>query len=102
MLASLLVKAICTKLRVLQLMQYYVKTVYGLSEDHFGNLLLLAILGLIQESAVVGAIWALNSSLLFWILDTAFALAQFHSPHSFSPNSMVKLLLMIALFGTLQ
>jgi hypothetical protein len=42
------------------------------SEDHFDNSLLLMILGLLQGSAAVGAIWALNSSLLFQILDTAF------------------------------
>lgn len=101
--AGILVTAIRTKLRVLRLMQYYVKTVYGVLEDHFGNLLLLAILGLLQGSAAVVAIWhstppCYSGSLtlpLHWPNST-------HYAYSFSLNTLMKPLLMIALFGTRQ
>jgi len=69
-----------TKLRVLQKMKYQVKTAYGISPDHFTCTDICPILGLLQGSTAVGAIWALVSSLLFQVLSSRYRAARFQSP----------------------
>jgi len=69
-----------TKLRVLQKMKYRVKTAYGVSPNNFTCTDMCPILGLLQGSAAVGAIWALVSSLLFQVLASRFQAARFQSP----------------------
>jgi len=69
-----------TKLRVLQKMKYGLKTAYGVSPNNFTCTDICPILGLLQGSAAVGAIWALVSSLLFQALASCFQAACFQSP----------------------
>jgi len=70
------------KLTILKFMKYYVKTKYSVSVNYFCNSTLLVLLGLLQGSAAVGAIWAVNSSMLLDLLDAAFPKARFPSPRA--------------------
>jgi hypothetical protein len=68
-------KVVCT---VLQRMQYYVRTAYGISTEAFSNLVDY-ILGVIQGSGHAGAGWALTSSVMLDEMDNTTG-ATFHSP----------------------
>ena len=72
--------AIQLKLTALQRMKYFVKTAYGVSANYFENTFLRLILGLLQGSAAVGAIWAINSSIQLDVLDQTCPPAIFPSP----------------------
>lgn len=72
--------AINLKLTALERMKYFVKTAYGSSPSYFTNTLLRNILGLLQGSAAVGSIWALNSSIQLDVLDQMCPPAIFPSP----------------------
>jgi hypothetical protein len=61
-------------------MKYFVKTAYGSSPSYFTTTLLRNILGLLQGSAAIGSIWALNSSIQLDVLDQMCPPAMFPSP----------------------
>jgi hypothetical protein len=61
-------------------MKYFVKTAYGSSPSYFTNTLLHNILGLLQGSAAISSIWALNSSIQLDVLDQICPPAIFPSP----------------------
>ena len=67
-------------LKVLDRMKFHIKTSYGVSEDFFQNSEVQLILGLLQGSAAVGALWGLVSGLLLRVLDKHFPPTQFRSP----------------------
>jgi hypothetical protein len=72
--------AINLKLTALQRMKYRVKTAYGISSNFFTHNLRRRMLGLLQGSANAGAIWSLNWSTLFSVLDNRYPKARFPSP----------------------
>jgi hypothetical protein len=72
--------AINLKLTALEQMKYFVKTAYGSLPSYFTNTLLHNILGLLQGSATVGSIWALNSSIQLDVLDQMCPPTIFPSP----------------------
>jgi hypothetical protein len=74
------VKPIEMKLKVLERMQYYVKTAYGLSTSSFQNTFLRYALGLLQGSSEVCPIWSLSSSVQFDVMDKLYPMAVFPSP----------------------
>jgi hypothetical protein len=61
-------------------MKFHVKTAFGVSPGYFNTTSTVAILGLLQGSAAVGALWALFLSLLFKVLDERFSPTVFQSP----------------------
>lgn len=71
-----------TMLTILSQTKFHVRTAYGISTRSFQNTPNIPILGLLQGSAAVGAVWALNWSILFTCLDTL-PQPRFISP---SPN----------------
>jgi hypothetical protein len=74
------VKPIEMKLKVLERMQYYVKTAYGLSTSSFQNMFLRYVISLLQGSSEVCPIWSLSSSVQFDIMDKLYPMAVFPSP----------------------
>jgi hypothetical protein len=65
-------------LTILQCMQYFVRTAYGISSEAFSNLI-NHILGVIQGSGHAGAGWALTSSVMLDEMEMTTG-AMFHSP----------------------
>jgi hypothetical protein len=58
-----------THLQVLRETKYRVKTAHGVSPNWFQSTLALPILGLLQGSAAVSAMWTLLSSLMLTVLS---------------------------------
>jgi hypothetical protein len=72
--------AIKTQLVVLHNCEYRVKSAHGISPDSFQNDLDTLIIGLLQGSAAIGAMWTLLSMLLFTVLDSHFPPTGFVTP----------------------
>ncbi len=72
--------AIETQLAVLHNCEYRVKSAHGISPDSFQNDLDTLILGLLQGSAAVGAMWTLLSMLMLTVLDSHFPPTRFVTP----------------------
>jgi hypothetical protein len=72
--------AIKTQLRILEENKYKVKTAHGVSPTSFRNSISHTILGMLQGSAAVGALWGLVSTLLFTVLGQRSQRARFPSP----------------------
>jgi hypothetical protein len=73
--------AIETQLAVLRNCEYcQVKSAHGISPDSFQNDLDTLILGLLQGSAAVGAMWTLLYTLMFTVLDSRFPPTRFVTP----------------------
>jgi len=62
-------------------MKYRMKTAYRVSPGYIQTTLVVNILGMMQGSAAVGALWGLVSSMLFSILRSRFPATRFPSPH---------------------
>lgn len=70
-----------TMLRVIRQMKFHVRMVYGISAQYFQSTPGCLILGMLQGSAAVGAIWALLWSVLFRCLE-CLPQARFLSPRA--------------------
>jgi len=68
--------------RVSRRMKYRMKSAYGVSPGFIQTTLVINILGMMQGSAVVGALWGLVSSMLFSILRSRFPATRFPSPNT--------------------
>jgi hypothetical protein len=68
-----------TFLRVLLNMEYYVRTAYGVSSEGYSNLIKW-LLGVMQGAGHSGGLWALTSSIMLDLMNSA-AGATFHSPY---------------------
>jgi hypothetical protein len=73
-------KEIKTHLQVLREAKYRVKTAHGVSPNWFQSTLALPILGLLQGSAAVSAMWTLLSSLMLTVLSLHCQPGRFLTP----------------------
>ena len=68
-----------TFLRVLLRMEYYIRTAYGIASESYSNLIKW-LLGVMQGAGHSGGLWALTSSIMLDLMDSADG-ATFHSPY---------------------